>query len=218
MLHAIEISVSMLLEGLLSTIEISILAIVSAVILGAILAIGDMRGNIIIRSIVKAYIKVFRCTPFMVQIYIIFYGLPAIGIKLPAFWTGAIVLGMYTAAYLAIIFVSGIRSLPKGQEEAAIALGMPYYTRLRRILFPQTLSIIMPPITGQILQTVKDSSILSVITVQELTMMTKKAIGVTFSPFEVYLCAAVFYWILNLIIEYAGRRIENKSYLRRTVS
>ena len=217
MFHIIELSVPLLMQGILTTIEISVLAILLAAVLGGIVGLGYLSENRIIKMIAAVYIKIFRCTPFMVQIYIVYYGLPGLGIKMPAFWTGMIVLGMYTAAYVAVILESGIRSLPKGQNEAAIAMGMPYFMRLRRILLPQTLSMIIPPLTGQFIQTVKDSSILSIITVSELTMMTKEAIGVTFSPIQVYLCTAVFYWVLNLVIEYISKRIERKSYARRSM-
>ena len=217
MFHIIELSVPLLMQGILTTIEISVLAILLAAVLGGIVGLGDLSENRIIQTLAAVYIKIFRCTPFMVQIYIVYYGLPGLGIKMPAFWTGMIVLGMYTAAYVAVILESGIRSLPKGQNEAAIAMGMPYFMRLRRILLPQTLSMIIPPLTGQFIQTVKDSSILSIITVSELTMMTKEAIGVTFSPIQVYLCTAVFYWVLNLVIEYISKRIERKSYARRSM-
>lgn len=217
MLHIIEIAVPMLMQGILTTIEISVLAIIVAAVLGSIVGLGYLSENKLIRSIAAIYIKIFRCTPFMVQIYIIYYGLPTLGIKLPAFWTGMIVLAMYTASYVAVIIESGVKSLPKGQEEAAIAMGMPYFMRLRRILLPQTLGVIIPPLTGQFIQTVKDSSILSIITVSELTMMTKEAIGITFSPIQVYLCTAAFYWVLNLVIEYVSKRIERKSYARRSM-
>ncbi len=217
MLHIIELTVPLLMQGILTTIEVSALAILFAAIIGFLAGAGHMSSNEIIKKLVAVYIKLFRCTPFMVQIYIVYYGLPTFGVRLPAFWAGAIVLGLYTGAYVAVILESGIKSLPKGQEEAAVAMGMPYFMRLRRILFPQTISIIIPPLTGQFIQTVKDSSVLSVITVSELTMMTKEAIGITFSPIQVYLCTAMFYWILNLVIEYFSKRIERKSYVRRSV-
>lgn len=215
MLHIIEIAVPMLLEGILCTIELSVIAIVFAMVLGGLLAMGRLWTSTVLRIVIGIYIKIFRCIPFMVQIYIIYYGLPTFGIRLPAFWTGALVLGLYTAAYVAVILESGVRSLPKGQTEDAVALGMPFAMRLRRILLPQTLGVILPPLTGQLMQTVKDSSVLSVITVSELTMMTKEAIGITFSPLQVYLCTAVFYWILNLVIESTMKRLERRSYTRR---
>ncbi len=217
MLHIIELTIPLLLQGILTTIEVSVLAICLAALIGFLAGAGHMSSNEIIRKLVAVYIKIFRCTPFMVQIYIVYYGLPCFGIHIPAFWAGAIVLGLYTGSYVAVILESGIRSLPKGQEEAAVAMGMPYFMRLRRILFPQTISIIIPPLTGQFIQTVKDSSVLSVITVTELTMMTKEAIGITFSPIQVYLCTAMFYWVLNLVIEYISMRIERRSYIRRSV-
>lgn len=215
MLHIIEIAVPLLMEGIVTTIVVSLLAILLAIVLGGVLGIACISENRAAFGLTKAYIKIFRCTPFMVQIYIIYYGLPALGIRMPAFWTGVIVLGMYTAAYVAVILQSGIRALPKGQNEAALAMGMPYMMRLRRILLPQTVSVILPPMTGQFIQTVKDSSILSIITVTELTMMTKEAIGITFSPLHVYLCTAVFYWAINLVIEGISKRIEIKTYRRR---
>ena len=162
MLHIIAITVPLLLEGILTTIEVSVLAIVLSLALGLGMAALGLWKRHILRRAVKLYVKVFRCIPFMVQIYIIYYGLPTLGIRLPAFWTGALVLGLYTAAYVEVIVESGVRALPKGQNEAAVAMGMPYLMRLRRILFPQTIGIILPPLTGQLMQTVKDSSVLSV--------------------------------------------------------
>ena len=112
---------------------------------------------------------------------------------------------MYTAAYTAVILESGVSAIPKGQFEASYAMGMSRFKTMVRIIFPQTLKIIVPSLTGQF---VKDSSILSIITVAEMTMMTKEAIGITFSPLIVYICAGVLYWALNLVIEFASRCIE----------
>ena len=95
-------------------------------------------------------------------------------------------------------------------------MGMGYYKTLFRILLPQTVGIIIPPLTGQLLQTVKDSSVLSIITVAELTMMTQKAIGITFASLFVYIMAGLLYWALNLVIENITRRIEKKNRLLHT--
>ena len=108
----------------------------------------------------------------------------------------------------AVILESGVSAIPKGQFEASYAMGMSRFKTMVRIIFPQTLKIIVPSLTGQFVQTVKDSSILSIITVAEMTMMTKEAIGITFSPLIVYICAGVLYWALNLVIEFASRCIE----------
>lgn len=209
-----KITLPLLMEGLVTTLEISLLAILLGLVLGAVFALLKIYGSKPLRAFAIGYIKLLRCIPFMVEVYLAYYGLPAIGIDVPAFWTGVIILGMYTGAYVAVIFESGLKSVPKGQEEAARAIGMSRGKTLVRILVPQTLSIVIPPLTGQLLQTVKDSSILSVITVTEMTMMTKEAIGITFSPLIVYICAGLFYWAINLVIELGAGNVEKRHRLR----
>lgn len=208
-----QITVPLLLQGLVVTIEVSILAIIFSIIIGFLVCCMCLSRNKVVDSIARVYIKIFRCTPFMVQVYLAYYGLPSLGIKVSAFWVGVAVMSFYNAAYIAVIFESGIRSIPKGQSEAAEAIGMGYFKMMFRILLPQTVGVIIPSLTGQFLQTVKDSSILSIITVTELTMMTKKAIGITFEPLFVYLLAGVLYWVINIMIEMMTKKIEKKSRL-----
>ena len=211
-----EIAFPLLFQGILVTIQISVLAIIMAIIIGAVVAYMKISDMVLLKAIAEIYIKIFRNTPFMVQVYLAYYGLPMIGFDVPAFWTGALILGFYTAAYVAVILESGLSSLPKGQSEAAYAIGMSKTKTLLRILLPQTVVVIIPSITGQLVQTVKDSSILSIITVAEMTMMTKEAIGITFSPLIVYICVGLLYWALNLVIELSSKKIE-KSYKRRSI-
>jgi len=215
-LHVAEIAFPLLFQGILVTIQISVLAIIMAIVIGAVVAYMKISDMVLLKAIAEIYIKIFRNTPFMVQVYLAYYGLPMLGLNVPAFWTGALILGFYTAAYVAVIFESGLSSLPKGQSEAAYAIGMSKTKTLLRILLPQTVVVIIPSITGQLVQTVKDSSILSIITVAEMTMMTKEAIGITFSPLIVYICVGLLYWALNLVIELSSKKIE-KSYKRRSI-
>ncbi len=209
-MHVAEITVPLLMEGLGITAAVSALSIVIALILGMLLSYVCLFRMGPFEKIARIFIKIFRCTPFMVQVYIAYYGLPVIGIKVSAFWTGVIILGLYTSAYLAVILESGFNAVPRGQYESAFAAGMGRLQTMKRIIIPQALRIVIPALTGQLIQTVKDSSILSIITVAEMTMMTKEAIGITFSPLFVYVCAAVFYWALNLIIEFTSKRIEKR--------
>lgn len=209
-LHVASISLPMLLHGLRLTIEISVLSIVFAFIGGLVVGYMCISPNKIVEGIARIFIKIFRCTPFMVQVYLAYYGLPSLGINVSAFWTGVIILSLYTSAYAAVILESGVKAIPKGQYESAAALGMPRLKIMYRIILPQTIRMIVPSLTGQFVQTVKDSSILSIITVAEMTMMTKEAIGITFSPLFVYICAGVLYWALNLVIEFISGRIEKK--------
>ena len=196
-MHVAEIALPLLLQGLGTTAAISVLSILIAMVLGSAVGYMCLSKNKAVELIARAFIKIFRCTPFMVQVYLAYYRLPALGLNVSAFSTGVIILGMYTAAYTAVILESGVSAIPKGQFKTMV-----------RIIFPQTLKIIVPSLTGQFVQTVKDSSILSIITVAEMTMMTKEAIGITFSPLIVYICAGVLYWALNLVIEFASRCIE----------
>ncbi|MBR1866384.1 MAG: amino acid ABC transporter permease [Lachnospiraceae bacterium] len=210
-IHVTRITIPLLLQGVFVTIEISVLAIALAMVLGGVAGYFRISENRVLRGIAGIYIKIFRCTPFMVEVYLAYYGLPMLGIDVSAFWTGVLILGCYTSAYVAVILESGIRALSKGQSEAAYAMGMSKTKTLMRILLPQTISVIIPSLTGQFIQTVKDSSILSIITVAELTMMTKEAIGITFSPLIVYMCAGLFYWAINLVIEFTSKKIEKKN-------
>lgn len=207
-MHVAEIALPLLLQGLGTTAAISVLSILIAMVLGSAVGYMCLSKNKAVELIARAFIKIFRCAPFMVQVYLAYYGLPALGLNVSAFSTGVIILGMYTAAYTAVILESGVSAIPKGQFEASYAMGMSRFKTMVRIIFPQTLKIIVPSLTGQFVQTVKDSSILSIITVAEMTMMTKEAIGITFSPLIVYICAGVLCWALNLVIEFASRCIE----------
>ena len=184
-MHVAEIALPLLLQGLGTTAAISVLSILIAMVLGSAVGYMCLSKNKAVELIARAFIKIFRCTPFMVQVYLAYYGLPALGLNVSAFSTGVIILGMYTAAYTAVILESGVSAIPKGQFEASYAMGMSRFKTMVRIIFPQTLKIIVPSLTGQFVQTVKDSSILSIITVAEMTMMTKEAIGITDS---LYLC------------------------------
>ena len=111
-----EIAFPMLLQGLGVTVQISVLAVIFSVLLGFVICFMCLSGNKLTEGIARIYIKIFRCTPFMVQVYLIYYGLPSLGIRLSAFWVGTAVLSLYNAAYIAVIFESGIRAIPKGSR------------------------------------------------------------------------------------------------------
>jgi len=210
-MNILEISLPLLLEGLKATLLISAMAICISIFVGGLIGGLYISSNWLLHGIAYLYIKIFRNTPFMVQVYLAYYGLPALGLNVDAYWTGVIVLALYTGAYVAVILESGLRSVEKGQYEAAAALNIPYITMLRRIILPQIMGIVIPPLTSQFIMTVKESSVLSIITIAELTMMTNKAIGITFSPFEVYILAGIMYWAINICIERIAKYFEKKA-------
>ncbi|MBV4438290.1 amino acid ABC transporter permease [Clostridium tyrobutyricum] len=214
-LHILQIILPLLIKGLKLTVCISILSILFSIVIGGIIGSMYISKNKALHGIAYIYIKVFRNIPFMIQVYLAYYVLPELGLDSNAFWTGVVVLSLYTGAYIAIILESGLRSVSKGQYEASTALGIPYFTMIRRIILPQIFGVIMPPLTSQFATTVKESSVLSVITIAELTMMTNKAIGITFNPFIVYILSGLLYWVINICIERIGKYIEYKSVLQK---
>lgn len=211
--HILEIALPLLMEGLKTTMYISIAAILLSFIIGSFIGLLYISKNKVFHIMAYIYIKIFRNIPFMIHVYLAYYALPVVGLKLEALQTGIIVLALYTSAYIAVILESGLRSVQKGQYEVSEALNIPYFIMLIRIILPQTFGVIIPPLTSQLVTAVKESSVLSIITIAELTMMTKKAIGITFSPFEVYILAGLMYWMINICIEQIGKYFESRAVI-----
>lgn len=190
-----------LLDGIKITILVSVIALVGSMLLGMVFTLLQRTENKILKGIIGAYVKIFRNTPFMIQVYLA-YNIPsAFGIHPQAIMIGTVVLILYEAAYMTVIYNMGFDAVPKGQNEAAVAFNMPYHIRIRRILLPQVFKIIIPTLTNQLILIVKDSSLLSIITVADLSMQATKCASLTFLPFEVYLIAGILYWFLNVMIE-----------------
>lgn len=207
----IQEAMPVLFEGFKTTIFVSLLALLFAFMFSLFLTLGYISKRRYLNRIVGIYIKIFRNTPFMVQLYVIYYALPRIGIRFPTLWSGIIALALYTAAYFTVILKMGIDSVPIGQLEAAQSLGLGYFTTLRRIVFPQITGVIIPPMINQIVTSVKESSVMSVITINELTMAANQVVGQTYAPFSVFAVACLYYWALNLVFETLGRIYERKS-------
>lgn len=199
-----------LLEGMKITVGVSVIALICSMIFGMIFTLLKRTESRLLKGLIGIYIKMFRNTPFMIQVYLA-YNIPsALGIRLPAVVTGTVALVLYEAAYMTVIYNMGFDAVPKGQDEAASALNIPYHIRLKRVLLPQVFKIIMPTLTNQLILIVKDSSLLSVITVAELSMQATKCASLTFLPFEVYLITGILYWFLNVIIELLSGAFRKK--------
>lgn len=162
-----------------------------------------------------AFIELFRNTPFMIQVFLLFYVLPFYGIRIPANIVGIIGLALFGSVYYAEIIRAGIDAIPRGQLESAKSTGMSYWQSMTNIVLPQTMRIILPPIGNQTLSLVKESSILSTITVQELTMSALIVQGQTFRPFEVFIVITLLYWGVNELIA-TGLRIYERRLKRRS--
>ncbi|MDO4300923.1 MAG: amino acid ABC transporter permease [Clostridia bacterium] len=202
------------LPGIKLTIIISFSAILISLITGLFLGLMYVSKNKVIHSIACIYIKIFRNTPFMVQVYLIYFGLrPVLGLQnFSAAVIGTAALALYTTAYVAVILESGLRSVPKGQYESAEVLNIPYFTAFFRIILPQVFTVIIPSLTGQLIMTVKESSVLTVISVAELTNKTYTATNETaIESFEIFIAAGCVYWAINLIIEIISKLAEKRA-------
>lgn len=198
-------------QGFLVTIMITIGALLVGLPLGLALALARLADLRVVRWPAIACIEVIRNTPFMIQVFLIFYVLPFYGIRMPSWLVGIISLGIFSSVYYAEIVRAGIESVPRGQMEAARATGMSYARGMRYIVFPQMLGFVLPPTANQTLSLVKESAILSTITVSEMTYTALRIQGETFSPFEVFLMIAALYWLLNEVIATVIRHLERRS-------
>ena len=144
----------------------------------------------------------------MVILFLFFFGLPAYGIRLPEFVVGLTALCLYTAAYFAEIIRGAILSVAKGQMEFARACGMSRFQALRHVIFPQMMGYFLPPATSQAIMVVKESSILSTITVTELTMAGQIIQGYTYSPIEVFAIVSICYWVICTTVSRVGSKLE----------
>ncbi len=194
-----------LIEGVLTTLLISVISIPIAIILGAGICLLRISPKRTMRWPAVAYIELMRNIPLLILIFMVFYALPFYGIRISGFTTGIICLSAYGAAYFAEIFRGGVEAVPKGQFEASRALGLKYSFYMRRVIFPQLYSYVFPPGTNIALTMIKESSLLSMITVTELTYAASDINGRTFTPVETFATIALIYWgISTLFLKLAG--------------
>jgi len=205
----------LLLRGALVTLEISTLAMAVAIGLGLILAVSRVFGPPVLAWPVTAFIEVIRGTPLLIQLFIIFYGLPAIGIRFSPLWAAVIGLGLNYAAYEAENYRAGIQSIPRGQYDAALALGFSRSQTLRKIVLPQAVRLVIPPVTNDFIALLKDSSLVSVITMVELTKMYGQLAATNYDYIGIGLLTAGIYFLMGLPIARLSRLLEARlAYMR----
>jgi polar amino acid transport system permease protein len=148
--------------------------------------------------------------PLLLQLFLIYFGLVQIGIDVPAFIAGVIGLGLHFAVYNSELLQTSILAVDKGQVEASRTLGLGRMQSLRKVVIPQAIRDVIPPIGNNMISLLKDSALVSVIGVSELTLSAQRAIGSTYRPFEFYVLVAVIYYIINLFMEAAQRQVEKR--------
>ncbi len=200
----------LLLQGAPMTLIISILGMAVAVVLGLILALMYLYSPRPLAWVARAYVELFRGTPLLIQLYLIFYGLPNIGIRLSPLTAAVVGLGMNYAAYEAENYRAGIQSIPRGQMEAALSLGMSRVQALRHIIVPQAMRLVIPPVTNDFIALFKDSSIVSVITMVELTKVYGQLASTYYDYIGVGILTAAIYFLMGLPFVRLARWAENR--------
>ena len=198
-----------LASGTLITIEITAAALVLGCVLGLLIGLGRLNPDRkIIYGLCTTYLTLVRGTPLLVQLFILFFGLPHFGIQLPAYVCGIFGLGIYSAAYVSEIVRGSIQSVEKGQMEAARSLGLPHKLAMRKVILPQAFVRMIPALGNEFIALIKNSALVSLLTIADVMHEGEKIISVSYRSLEVYLAIAVIYLMLTSITTLILRRTE----------
>jgi polar amino acid transport system permease protein len=198
-----------LASGTLITIEITAAALVLGCVLGLLIGLGRLNPDRkIIYGLCTTYLTLVRGTPLLVQLFILFFGLPHFGIQLPAYVCGIFGLGIYSAAYVSEIVRGSIQSVEKGQMEAARSLGLPHKLAMRKVILPQAFVRMIPALGNEFIALIKNSALVSLLTIADVMHEGEKIISVSYRSLEVYLAIAFIYLMLTSITTLILRRTE----------
>ncbi len=235
-----EYFANLLLQGVIATIRISIYASILALILGTVLGVARCSANLTIRMLARTYLELLRNIPPVVVVFIFYFFLSqqfidalnlerwARGIarqddngvwefffgemrRFPSMISGVIVLALFESAFVGEIVRAGIQSVPKGQGEAARSIGMSRFQQMRYVIMPQALKKVTPPLANQFISLIKDSSIISLISVQELTYKTVELVASTRMIFEAWITTACFYFVICFSLSRLFNRLEKRA-------
>ncbi len=201
---------AVLIEGVLTTLGVSFLAIALGAPLGLILATASRQNNGLVRRSARVYVSFWRGTPILVQLLLIFYLLPAIGINLPPTLAAVVALACNTAAFQSEIYRAGLAAVPEGEVEAAQMLGLSSRQILTKIEAPQAIRIMLPALVGETLALVRNSSLISVIAVTDLTRRAQQIASSTFQPLDSYMIALILYVAIALALSAIGMMLERR--------
>ncbi|PHM59858.1 MULTISPECIES: amino acid ABC transporter permease [unclassified Xenorhabdus] len=200
----------MIYAGLTFTIPLTLITFALGLTLGFIVALIRLYGPKPLVVVVRFYVWLIRGTPLLVQLFLIFYALPSIGITLEAFTSAVIGFTLNVGAYTSEVIRAALSSVPKGQWEASHSIGMSWWQSLRRIVLPQAARVSIPPLSNTFISLVKDTSLASVITVPEMFLAAQRIAAVTYQPLILYTEAAILYLLLSSLLSALQTRMENK--------
>lgn len=206
-----------LMQGALVTLELTFLSMTVALVIGLLVALGRRCNVAVIRWILAAYLEIWRDVPLIVQLFVIYFTLPNIGISIPAFWAGVLGLSLNLGAYLSEVIRAAIAAISTGQRDAAMSLGMSKIAAYRRIILPQAFLIAIPTIAGYFISLLKDCALVSFISVNELLRNGTIIIAETFDSMRVYMAVGAIYFVMSFTASRLLRWLELRltpSYLR----
>lgn len=198
-----------LMDAALATLQLALSALALGLVLGLVLALAKLGRNRHLARLAGIYIEVFRGTPALIQLFIIYFGLTSIGITFNSFQAAAIGLGLNAAAYLAEVYRAGIEAVPRGQVEAAQAIGMVRPQVLTWIVLPQALRVVLAPIGNVAISLLKDTSVASLIAAPDLMLRAQDLSSQYFMPLEIYLIVGAMYFVLCFPLSWLVRRYEH---------
>lgn len=204
-----------LMHGTLVTIEVVAVSMILSCVLGLLVGIGRLDPTKrLVYGICSFYVFIFRGTPLLVQLFIWYYGLPQFGISLPSFLCGVIGLGLYSASYVSEIVRGALQSVDKGQHEAARAIGMSRRMTMRLIIVPQAIVRIIPPLGNEFISLIKNSALISLVTIHDIMHQGQQIISVSYRSLEVYLAIGAVYLVLTWSVGRLLRTFENRLHAR----
>lgn len=200
-----------LLEGLLKgTLPLTGISFVLGLVVALVIALMRLSSVAVLQGVARFYVSVVRGTPLLIQLLLIFYALPSLGVTIDPFPSAVIAFAVNVGGYASENIRAAILSVPRGQWEAASTVGMGYATTLRRVVLPQAMRVAVPPLSNTLISLVKDTSLASTILVTELTRRANEAASPTYQFFALYTLAAFYYWIVCLVLSFAQSKAESR--------
>ncbi|MBR8333425.1 cystine transport system permease protein [Burkholderia sp. PvR073] len=205
-----------MVKGALLTLKFAVASMALGLVVGLVVAIMRIGSNRLASGLAQGYVSLMRGTPLLVQMFVVYYGLPDLGITLDPTTAGIFTLTLNAGAYLSESMRGAILGIGRGQWAAAHSLGLTHVQTLRYIVCPQALRLAVPSLGNTLISLIKDTSLVSVITVTELLRSTQEVIAATFQPLPLYLAAAALYWVLSTLLTRLQGRVETRLSLPST--
>ena len=204
-------SIGPLLSGAVrGTIPLTLISFAIGLVLALLVALARLSRRRVVSGLARGYVSVIRGTPLLVQLFIIFYALPSLGIVIDPFPSAVVAFSLNVGGYAAEIIRAAILSVPKGQWEAAATIGLDHTLTLRRVVLPQAVRVAVPPLSNTFISLVKDTSLASTIMVTELLRKAQEIAAPTYEFMTLYSLAAVIYWLICLVLSSAQARLERR--------